>query len=228
MDELQKKKNIEKFLSENHFSENFLLAKHKTLSSNQNTDASSLFKKRLNDYDSALYEETTVQKIDDPNLKLENKIEKVEEMISALDEKLVVAETVQDTMKAKEIFIQKLMLEKKLEKLQSEYKSKGLDTKFTQGLINFFGMPANIENDLKQKIGNFVKESGLAKPFKPVTNFFKIKETLARLDKINKSVDELVSMQVPFGENEQRYQALANHLTRANYLQNKIEKEFKG
>lgn len=187
-----------------------------------------MFKKRLNDYDSSLYEETSIQKIDDLRYKLENEIEKVEEMISVLEEKLIVAETVQDTMKAKELFIQKLMLGKKLEKLKNEYRSKGFDTKFTQGVVSFLGLPENIESDLKHKVKSFINGSVFEKPFKPVLNFFKVKETLGRLNKINKSVDELVSMQVPFGENEQRYQALAKHLTRANYLQNKIEKEFKG
>ena len=174
------------------------------------------------------WEKTSIEKIDDPELKLETKIEKLEEMISVLEEKLVVAETVQDTMKAKEIFIQKLMLEKKLEKMREEYKKNGFDSKLTENIMSFFGLPQNIENELKQKAENFMKNSALARPFKPVMNFFKVKETLNRLDKINKSVDELVNMQVPFGEGEQRYQALANHLTRATYLQNKIEKNFKG
>lgn len=226
MDELEKKKNIEKFLSENHFAQSFLISKEKTAPAGR--DAAELFKKRLNDYDSSLFEETSIKKIDNPSLKLETEIERVEEAISALAEKLVVAEAVQDTMRAKEIFIQKLMLEKKLEKLHRDYKSQGFDTSFTQGVISFLGLPANVENDIKNKIVKFAKNAGLVKPFQPVMNFFRIKETLNKLDKINKSVDELVSMKVPFGEDEQRYQALANHLTRANCLQNKIEKEFKG
>lgn len=224
MDETEKKKNIEKFLSENNMAEKIFLAKQKTNPIN----SSLMFKKRLNDFDSSLFEKTSIEKIDDPELKLETKIEKLEEMISVLEEKLVVAETVQDTMKAKEIFIQKLMLEKKLEKMREEYKKNGFDSKLTENIMSFFGLPQNIENDLKQKAENFMKNSALARPFKPVMNFFKVKETLNRLDKINKSVDELVNMQVPFGEGEQRYQALANHLTRATYLQNKIEKNFKG
>ena len=224
MDETEKKKNIEKFLSENNMAEKIFLAKQKTNPLN----SSLMFKKRLNDFDSSLFEKTSIEKIDDPELKLETKIEKLEEMISVLEEKLVVAETVQDTMKAKEIFIQKLMLEKKLEKMREEYKKNGFDSKLTENIMSFFGLPQNIENELKQKAENFMKNSALARQFKPVMNFFKVKETLNRLDKINKSVDELVNMQVPFGEGEQRYQALANHLTRATYLQNKIEKNFKG
>ena len=97
MDETEKKKNIEKFLSENNMAEKFFLAKQKTNPLN----SSLMFKKRLNDFDSSLFEKTSIEKIDDPELKLETKIEKLEEMISVLEEKLVVAETVQDTMKAK-------------------------------------------------------------------------------------------------------------------------------
>lgn len=221
-DEFSKNKNIN-IESGQKLADNFLM----DLKNKENLHTAELFKKRLNAFDSTLFEESSIEKIDDPSLKLENKIEQVEEILEILNEKLIVAETIQDNEQAKKLFIQKKMFEKKLQKLQNEYKSKSIDTKLTQGLISFFGIPENIENDIKNKVGDFVQNSGIAKPFQPITNFFKIKETLGRLDKINKSVDELVSMRVPFGENEERYQTLANHLTRANYLHNQIEKEFK-
>ena len=55
-----------------------------------------------------------------------------------------------------------------------------------------------------------------------------VRDTLGRLDKINKSVDELVKMKVPFGEQEQRYETLINHLSRAGALHSQIMKELKG
>ena len=51
---------------------------------------------------------------------------------------------------------------------------------------------------------------------------------IGRLDKINKSVDELVKMRVPFGEQEARYETLVNHLSRAGVLHSQILKELKG
>ena len=55
-----------------------------------------------------------------------------------------------------------------------------------------------------------------------------VRDTLGKLDKINKSVDELVKMQVPFGEQEVRYEKLVNHLSRAGALHSQIMKELNG
>ena len=88
MDDLEKKKNIEKFLSENNMSGNFLLSANKTTPINSVMPAVSPFKKRLNDYDSSLFEETSVQKIEDPALKLQAEIKKTEETIATLTEEL--------------------------------------------------------------------------------------------------------------------------------------------
>lgn len=54
-----------------------------------------------------------------------------------------------------------------------------------------------------------------------------VRETLGKLDKINKSVDELVKMKVPFGEQEEKYETLVNHLQKAGALHAQILKELK-
>lgn len=231
-DEFKKTESIQptQTAPENPLANNFLANQNSTpFQKPNNFDAAEafLFRKRLNAMDSSLIEETTYATIDDPNLKLENKIERIEEIISVLDEKIIVAETVKDDLKAKEMFIQKTLLEKKLKKLQDEYKAKGFDTRLTQGIISFFGLPENLAEDMKNNFERFLNKSQVGKHVQPVIKFFQIKDTLSRLDKINKSVDELVSMQVPFGENDARYETLAKHLARANHLHNQIHKELK-
>lgn len=224
MDDLEKKKNIEKFLSENNMSGNFLLSANKTTPINSVMPAVSPFKKRLNDYDSSLFEETSVQKIEDPALKLQAEIKKTEETIATLTEELQLAETLRDTMRTKDVFIRKLMAEKKLEKLQQEYKSNGFDKK--QKFVNLKQLPGSVKSEIALKIKSLIKNSRIINAFSPVAGFLRTKETLNRLDRINKSVDGLITSNTPFGENEQRYKLLVNQLTQANRLQNEIKKEI--
>ena len=224
MDDLEKKKNIEKFLSENNMSGNFLLSANKTSPINSVMPAVSPFKKRLNDYDSSLFEETSVQKIEDPALKLQAEIKKTEETIATLTEELQLAETLRDTMRTKDVFIRKLMAEKKLEKLQQEYKSNGFDKK--QKFVNLKQLPGSVKSEIALKIKSLIKNSRIINAFSPVAGFLRTKETLNRLDRINKSVDGLITSNTPFGENEQRYKLLVNQLTQANRLQNEIKKEI--
>lgn len=70
------------------------------------------------------------------------------------------------------------------------------------------------------------KNSPFARKLKMIIHFFKIKDTLNRLNKINSSVDELVNLKVPFGEQQKRYEILSNRLIRANYLHSQIKKEL--
>lgn len=70
------------------------------------------------------------------------------------------------------------------------------------------------------------KTSPVAKRLRVMLKFFKVKDTLGRLNKINKSVDELVNLKVPFGESDKRYQILANRLIRANHLHSEIQREL--
>jgi hypothetical protein len=51
-----------------------------------------------------------------------------------------------------------------------------------------------------------------------------IKTALTRLETLNKNVDELVTMQTPYGEADERYDRLTNYLNRANVIHFQISK----
>lgn len=89
---------------------------------------------------------------------------------------------------------------------------------------------AGFFDKLYEKFEDFVDKKSLksnfAKRVKVVLKFFKIRDTLGRLNKINESVDELVSLKVPFGEQNKRYEVLANRLIKANHLHTQIQKEL--
>lgn len=89
-----------------------------------------------------------------------------------------------------------------------------------KGILDF------IVEKLEVYIDKNKKKSKTARKFKAMLHFFKVKDTLNRLNKINQSVDELVNLKVPFGEQDKRYEVLANRLIRANHLHTEIQKEL--
>lgn len=89
------------------------------------------------------------------------------------------------------------------------------------------GLLDNLFEKLEKFLDKKRKSSPTARKFKVMLKFFKVKDTLGRLNKINQSVDELVNLKVPFGEEDKRYQILANRLIRANHLHAEIQKELK-
>ena len=51
-----------------------------------------------------------------------------------------------------------------------------------------------------------------------------IKSSLDKLENINKSVDELMSMKIPYGESNYRYDILSKYISKANSIQSEISK----
>ena len=88
--------------------------------------------------------------------------------------------------------------------------------------------PQKFKIRLKKQFKLVLRRSKLLKNFTLFVRSMAVRDTIGRLDKINKSVDELVSMRVPFGEQEARYETLVNHLSRAGILHSQILKELKG
>ena len=54
-----------------------------------------------------------------------------------------------------------------------------------------------------------------------------MKEALEKLSDINANVDELITMQVPYGETINRYEKLTAYLGKANMLHSRISKNLK-
>lgn len=77
---------------------------------------------------------------------------------------------------------------------------------------------------------NFLSTTSLnprtIKKLKVMLRFFKIKDALNRLNRINKSVDDLVKLKTPFGEGEKRYEMLTARLLKANHLRTQIQREL--
>ncbi len=187
-----------------------------------------VLKKRLNAYDSTMLEDAAYNVLDDTELKLEKRIEKIEANLKDINEKIIVAETIKDVPALEELNLQKKILLQNLENVKIEYNSKNIDTKMTSVLVKVLDFPQKFKNKLTKQLKILFRRSKFIRNFTPFVRSMMVRDTIGRLDKINKSVDELVKMRVPFGEQEARYETLVNHLSRAGVLHSQILKELKG
>ena len=59
------------------------------------------------------------------------------------------------------------------------------------------------------------------------SSVLEIRQSLEKLESINKSVDELMSLQTPYGEAGDKYTQLSKYITRANNIQAQISKSLR-
>ena len=185
-----------------------------------------IFQKRLNSLDSTILEENAYKVLDNPDLKLEKKIENCEAIIKSLEEEIIVADTVKDEATKNELIRQKDLLLKNLENMKAEYTEQSVDTMFTSVIASVLQVPSKLQKEANKWFRLLLRQSKFLRKFTPLMKALYARDTLDKLDKINKSVDQLVKMKVPFGEQEAKYQVLINHLAKANALHAQIKKEL--
>lgn len=187
-----------------------------------------IFQKRLNSTDSAMLEESAYIALDNEELKLEKKIESYEKSLREVSEKLVVAETINDEKALKELSSRKKLIERNLESLQIQYKEQTFETGLANTITKIMNFPAQVKEQFQKSVKSMFRRSKFLRKYTPIVKGMMVRDTLGKLDKINKSVDELVKMKVPFGEQDERYETLVNHLSRAGALHAQILKELNG
>jgi len=184
--------------------------------------------RRLNDYDFNLLKEDAYKDISDDLFKLEYKISKTEEEIKTLDSQIQAATDIKDFNLAQSLTERKKEVIEDKETLLAIYNDKSLSAKITDGILNILG------NNIKNKIKNFnslwtnYTEAIISKMPKKFASILEIKKSLTKLENINKSVDELITMNIPYGENIDKYQKLSKYIIKANSIQAQIAHHIKG
>lgn len=178
--------------------------------------------RHLNDYDSNIMKDGAYRDISDDLFKLEYKISRAEKEIAGIEAMIAAAKEIQDIPRINE-------LEHKLELVSAEYQEllliyndRTLSAKIT-GSFSTLLKKATGKNipDIKAEFLNFCGKIASKLP-KRLTSILKIKKSLYILENINKSVDKLVTMTIPYGENPERYQQLSKYIIKANSIQSEI------
>lgn len=179
--------------------------------------------KRLNGYDSAILNKTKFDDAETEDLSLEYRIKEKESVIKDLDAKIKVADNYGTQNEALGLKAKKQRISQELDVLRKQqmYGGRVLGEK-SQAYHETFKekMP------VIYKIQSFISRQILAKLSKKVNSVVTLSDSLEQLSEISKSVDDLVDMNVPYGEKVQNYEKLTEYLNQANMIHSKISKSL--
>lgn len=178
-----------------------------------------VIKPRLNGMDVTMLNESAGNdNIDDLTIELGLKISKLEEELDDLHNKIVATERLgklQDVIRLK---VKEKELQTKLEELKHEYSQhKSLIKPIIRQKLKKRSKISAIKT-----VQKWILRKILAKLSKKLKVAAQISESLDILHGINRSVDELIEMKVPYGENAENYRKLTSYLYRANKVHAQI------
>ncbi len=183
--------------------------------------------RRLNDYDFNLLKEEAYKDVSDELLKLEYRISKLESEYQNIDNQIQSARDISDYDTVEYLINRKKQIYEDLVSLAQIYNEKSLSSKISGGIFNI--LSPKIQNELK-KLNNklkSIKDTLLSNLPGRLSSVQEIKKSLNKLENINKSVDELMTMQTPYGEAGDKYEQLSRYITRANAIQAKIARTLR-
>lgn len=181
-------------------------------------------KKRLNGYDSTILNNSKFDEAEEQELSIDYRIKEKEQSIKDLDEKIKLADnygTQNESLglKAKR---QRYMQELSSLEKQRVYGGRvlGEKAKLSHNIIKE-KMP------MVYKVQSFISRNILAKISKKVNSVVTLSDSLEQLSEISKSVDELMDMNIPYGEKAHNYEKLTQYLNKANVIHAKISKSLR-
>lgn len=183
--------------------------------------------KRLNAFDSTILEDTSFVELDDEDLKLSKRIKRLEEFLDLMNERISIAYSYLNKEQINQLIQERDKLIIKIDFLKSEYKRKNLCFRLKLNMLKVLEAINFLFDDYKKYINDFFIKIHIKKIIDSIVEPRKYKNNISKLNKINKTVDDLINLTVPYGEEEKRYYILAQHLAKANYLHSKISKQVK-
>ena len=183
--------------------------------------------RRLNDYDYNILKEDAYKDVSDEIFKLEYKISKTEDELKTIEGEIQAAKDVRDFNKVEFLFNRKKQLQEDLEGLIEIYNDTSLSAKISGGITSILSPKVKENFGGLRKIFDVFSEALIAKLPRRFSSALELKKSLAKLENINKSVDELMTLQTPYGEAVDKYEKLTKYITRANAIQAQISKSLR-
>lgn len=176
--------------------------------------------KRVNDYDYNLLKESAYKDIGDDLLKLEYKINKAEEELKSLDSQIKSAEEIKDFKLIESLLQRKSTVKENYMVMRQIYKDKSFSAKLTESFTNKIAKIIGAREIVKKL--SAINESIVSILPSNIVSIIRFKKAMSKLENINKSVDELMKLNIPYGENSERYRQLSSYIAKANSIQSEI------
>lgn len=183
--------------------------------------------RRLNDYDCNILKEDAYKEVSDELFKLEYKISRIEEDLKQIDSQIQSARDISDYDTVEYYVNRKRVLQEDLKNLTEIYNEKSLSTKISGGLFGIISPIIKLCVKNMKKITSEIKDFIISLLPSKFSSVLEIRQSLSKLESISKSVDELMSLQTPYGEAVDKYNQLSKYITRANNIQAQISKNLK-
>lgn len=181
---------------------------------------------RINDYDSTILEKNAYQALPDELFKLEHRINTLEEALTKINNEINTIEGLNYDIQIYDLKNRKHLIEQELIELNKKYSSFDIGAKISGRIVSVISSSPDKKEGLVSTAKKIITKNVLAKFSKTVNYNQTMKEALKNLNNINTSVDELIQMQVPYGENVSRYEKLTAYLNKANLIHSTISKNI--
>ena len=180
--------------------------------------------KRLNGYDSTILNKANFDESESRNLSIGYRIKEKEAILKDLDERIKQAENYGTQNESLGLKAKQQRILQELATLQREqvYGSVYINKK-----EKFHHSVFKRKMPVLYKIQEFISRYILAKVSKKINSIVTLNDSLEQLSDISKSVDELIDLNVPYGEKIQNYEKLTEYLSRANTIHSKISKSLR-
>ena len=178
--------------------------------------------RRLNGYDSTILNKANIQDSEGEELSVEYRIKEKESILKDLESKIKIADNYGTQNEA-------LGLKAKRQRVMDELRSL---RKLQAYGGRTLGEKAHFHDSFKKrmpliyKVQEFISRQILARVSKKVNSVVTLSDSLEQLSEISRSVDELIDMNVPYGEKVQNYEKLTEYLKQANMIHSKISKSM--
>ena len=176
----------------------------------------------IDGYDTTILEDRAYLKLDNNMLKLEYRLNNLESNLQIIKDEIKTAKNIDDLSRLDLLEKKKIAIEQEIKVLNEKYYNIGIMSKLTSIISNIFRFNKNNNTTLLSKIKNKLLNYILPIISKRMNFIFEMQQSLKKLSDINKSVDELISLRIPFGGLTGRYEKLTSYVNKANFIHAKI------
>ena len=178
--------------------------------------------KRINGYDSAILNKTNIEEPEGEDLSIDYRIKEKESVVKDLDAKIKVADNYGTQNEALSLKAKRQRVLQELDTLRKQQMYGGR----VLGEKQAFHQSFKEKMPVIYKIQEFISRQILSRLSKKVKSVVTLSDSLEQLSEISRSVDELIDMNVPYGEKVQNYEKLTEYLSQANMIHSKISKSL--
>ena len=183
--------------------------------------------RHLNDYDNNILQKEAYKDVQSEVFKLEYKIAKIEEELKILEGQIQTAKDIHDFELTESLGNRYKQLQYELSELTELYNETSLSAKISGELTGFFSPRVRSHFQGLKKFFEDLEAMIISKLPQKFSSSIELKKSLEKLENINKSVDELMTLQTPYGEAGDKYVQLSKYITKANSIHAEISRSLK-